>query len=176
MRGHGGQLADHNRQRFADYRDSKTRVELRGPCYSACTLITAYVSKADLCIAEGAFFAFHAVRSMERKELMPAETARMYWQQTEQIRAGSTATAAGKTCRSTATGRCTIASCGRWATRNACEVHVMPYDPRMLQMAQQGVRMMAPQQAYAVCAMRHSSPAAVVGAAVAVWPIGQSAR
>ena len=83
--GQGGKLADH-RQRFADYRDTKVRVELRGPCYSACTLITAYVAKADLCIAEGAFFAFHAVRSMERQELMRGATATMYWQQTEQIR------------------------------------------------------------------------------------------
>jgi len=83
--GQGGKLADH-RQRFADYKDTKAKVELRGPCYSACTLITAYVSKADLCIAEGAFFAFHAVRSLERKELMPAQTEQMYSQQPEQIR------------------------------------------------------------------------------------------
>jgi len=82
--GQGGKLADH-RQRFADYKDTKAKVELRGPCYSACTLITAYVSKADLCIAEGAFFAFHAVRSLERKELMPAQTEQMYLQQPPEI-------------------------------------------------------------------------------------------
>ena len=82
--GQGGKLADH-RQRFADYRDTKARVELRGPCYSACTLITAYVAKADLCIAEGAFFAFHAVRSLERHELMPGQTAQMYYQQPPEI-------------------------------------------------------------------------------------------
>ena len=61
-------------------------MEIRGPCYSACTLITAYVTKAKLCIAEGAFFAFHAVRSAERHELMPAETAFAYWQQPLEIR------------------------------------------------------------------------------------------
>ncbi len=83
--GQGGKLADH-RQRFADYQATKAKVELRGPCYSACTLITAYVSKADLCIAEDAFFAFHAVRSLERHELMPGATATMYWQQPGQIR------------------------------------------------------------------------------------------
>src|SRR5207344_1606368 len=82
--GQGGKLADH-RQRFADYRDTKVKVELRGPCYSACTLITAYVAKADLCIAEGSFFAFHAVRSLERKELMPAQTEQMYSQQPPDI-------------------------------------------------------------------------------------------
>jgi hypothetical protein len=55
-------------------------VELRGPCYSACTLIAAYVGKDDLCIAEGAFLAFHAVRSLETRQIMPAATALMYWQ------------------------------------------------------------------------------------------------
>ena len=82
--GQGGRL-DQHRFRFADYQSNKTKVELRVPCYSACTLITAYVSKADLCIAEGAFFAFHAVRSMERKELMLADTGRMYSQQPPDI-------------------------------------------------------------------------------------------
>ena len=40
-------------------------MEVRGPCYSACTLVLAYVEPDNLCIAEGAFMAFHAVRSKE---------------------------------------------------------------------------------------------------------------
>ena len=38
-------------------------MELRGPCYSACTIITTYVAKQNLCIAEDAFMAFHAART-----------------------------------------------------------------------------------------------------------------
>ena len=33
-----GGLVDEYKQRYADYRLTKTKVELRGPCYSACTL------------------------------------------------------------------------------------------------------------------------------------------
>ena len=36
--GNGGRVVEH-RQRFADYRLTKTKVEIRGPCYSACTLV-----------------------------------------------------------------------------------------------------------------------------------------
>ena len=83
--GQGGRL-DAHRFRFADYQSNKTKVELRGPCYSACTLITAYVAKEDLCIAPGAFMAFHAVRSLEKHESMRAETLRMYLQWPMDIR------------------------------------------------------------------------------------------
>jgi hypothetical protein len=83
--GAGGRVDAHN-WKFAAYRNKKSKVEMRGGCYSACTLITAYVSKADLCIAEGAFFAFHAARSLDGKESMPASTALMYWQQPADIR------------------------------------------------------------------------------------------
>jgi hypothetical protein len=78
-RGDGGRL-DLHRDQFAGYRNAQAKVELRGPCYSACTLITAYVDKDNLCIAKGAFLAFHQVRSGETGKIMPAETALMYWQ------------------------------------------------------------------------------------------------
>lgn len=83
--GAGGSIYEHN-VRFMVYRNAGAMIEMRGPCYSACTLITAYVGKDKLCIAEGAFFAFHAARYANAK-LAPAETAMMYWQQPEQIRA-----------------------------------------------------------------------------------------
>jgi hypothetical protein len=83
--GAGGLLHEHT-QRFAGYRNRKTKVEIRGPCYSACTQITAYVGKADLCIAEGAFFAFHAVRSREKREIMPLATHLFYLHQPLEIR------------------------------------------------------------------------------------------
>jgi hypothetical protein len=54
----GGRIEDH-RIRFAGYRDA-TKVEVRGRCLSACTLVTAYVPKERLCFAPGAFLAFHS--------------------------------------------------------------------------------------------------------------------
>ena len=83
--GQGGRVDEH-RQRFADYRRTKTKVEIRGPCYSACTMVAAYIPKADLCIAEGAFFAFHAVRVRETHKISLTETEAAYWDQPEQIR------------------------------------------------------------------------------------------
>lgn len=59
--GNGGSIPEH-RVKFSDYAIAGTKVELRGPCYSACTIITTYVLKKNLCIAEGAFMAFHAAR------------------------------------------------------------------------------------------------------------------
>ena len=75
--GNGGRVDEH-RQRFADYRPSKTKVEIRGPCYSACTLLLSYVEADDLCIAPGGFMAFHAIRSMEKGERMNYETWQAY--------------------------------------------------------------------------------------------------
>jgi len=43
---------------------------------------------------------------------------------------GSIATAAGKSSGCWNTGRCTIATCGRWATRNASEGYVLPKNAR----------------------------------------------
>jgi hypothetical protein len=67
---------DQHYSRYADYKRAKTKVEVRGPCYSACTLVLAYVE--DICIAEGAFMAFHAVRSAETGARMDWETRIAY--------------------------------------------------------------------------------------------------
>jgi hypothetical protein len=75
--GKGGRVDEH-KQRFADYRLTKTRVELRGPCYSACTLLLTYVEPENLCISPGAFMAFHAVRGLERGVRMDEDTWRFY--------------------------------------------------------------------------------------------------
>jgi hypothetical protein len=83
--GAGGLISEHNLL-FMRYRNAGTAVEMRGPCYSACTLITAYFGKDKLCIGEGAFLAFHAARTAETRQIMPAETALMYWQQPADIR------------------------------------------------------------------------------------------
>ena len=75
--GRGGRVDEHT-LRFADYRLKKTRVELRGPCLSACTIVLAYVGPELLCVAPDGYMAFHAVRSMENRELMPLETKFLY--------------------------------------------------------------------------------------------------
>ena len=48
--GMGGNLDEH-RQLFATYRAYGLSVELRGPCYSACTILTSYVGK-DTCASQ----------------------------------------------------------------------------------------------------------------------------
>jgi hypothetical protein len=73
--GAGGRMDAHY-QLYTDYRRAKTKVEVRGPCYSACTLVLAYVQ--DICIAEGGFMAFHAVRSKETGARMDWETRMAY--------------------------------------------------------------------------------------------------
>jgi hypothetical protein len=73
--GAGGRMDAHY-QLYTDYRRARTKVEVRGPCYSACTLVLAYVE--DICIAEGGFMAFHAVRSKETGVRMDWETRMAY--------------------------------------------------------------------------------------------------
>ena len=75
--GKGGRVDDH-RQQYTYYRLTKTRVEVRGPCYSACTLLLAYVAPENLCIEAGAFMAFHAIRSAEYGQRLPAATFDYY--------------------------------------------------------------------------------------------------
>ena len=83
--GRGGIVSEHN-GKFAGYRDAKAEVEIRGPCLSACTLVTAYIPKERLCFAEGSYLAFHAARSVEKQEIMPYMTGIMYQQQPADIR------------------------------------------------------------------------------------------
>jgi hypothetical protein len=75
--GKGGRVDEH-RQQFAVYQRAKSKVEIRGPCYSACTLVLAYVEPENLCIASGGFMAFHAIRSMEHGEIMVGATHEFY--------------------------------------------------------------------------------------------------
>lgn len=83
--GPGGLIEEHN-VKYNTYARERTKVRVLGGCYSACTLITAHLNQEDICIAEGAFFAFHAVRSLEKGEFMLAATAKAYWQQPWRIR------------------------------------------------------------------------------------------
>jgi hypothetical protein len=85
--GNGGWIDEHHIL-FEGYRRTGTMVELRGPCYSACTMITAYVAKDKLCIAPGTFFAFHGARTgaSNNQQLSPEVTAQMYRMQPPEIR------------------------------------------------------------------------------------------
>jgi len=58
----GGNISMH-RMRFFNYQRDGDRIELRGPCYSACTLVTGYVPRDMICVAPGAFMAFHAAQT-----------------------------------------------------------------------------------------------------------------
>lgn len=75
--GKGGRIIDH-RLTFDGYFRAGTKVELRGPCYSACTLILGYLERANLCIAPGAFMAFHAAHGEKYANYMPDQTRAMY--------------------------------------------------------------------------------------------------
>jgi hypothetical protein len=85
-RGHGG-IVEHHVELFERYRDAGTKVGLRGPCYSACTQITAFIKPENLCIAEGAFLAFHSARGMHDRERRPLMNTAMYMRQTPKVRA-----------------------------------------------------------------------------------------
>jgi len=75
--GRGG-FVDEHRKTFAGYQRHKAKVEIRGPCYSACTFVLAYVEPGNLCIAPSAFMAFHAIRSAEHGEIMVGATQQYY--------------------------------------------------------------------------------------------------
>jgi hypothetical protein len=82
----GGGLVNEHTEKFYGYRTAGNAVEIRGPCLSACTLITAHIPKEQLCFAAGAYLAFHAARSVEKGENMPLTTGVMYRQQPPEIR------------------------------------------------------------------------------------------
>jgi hypothetical protein len=84
--GMGGNLLEHQ-QLFATYRTYGLSVELRGPCYSACTVLMSYVGKDKLCIGEGAFMAFHAARSRQTGIRADDATTAMYQSWPPEIRA-----------------------------------------------------------------------------------------
>jgi hypothetical protein len=84
--GNGGLISEHQR-RYADYRLIGTPVELRGPCYSACTVVLSYIDRQNLCIAEGAFMGFHAARTSLDGPIHGGATLAMYDAYPSDIRA-----------------------------------------------------------------------------------------
>lgn len=82
--GQGGLIAEHI-LRFWTLAQTGAPVEMRGGCWSACTLITAYVPKDRLCFAPGAFLAFHSALTADR-QAHPYATAGMYLSYPAEIR------------------------------------------------------------------------------------------
>jgi hypothetical protein len=62
--GPGGRLSDHQ-AKFWGYARAGSPVEIRGGCYSACTLVASFIPKERLYFAEGSFLAFHSAVTAE---------------------------------------------------------------------------------------------------------------
>jgi hypothetical protein len=110
--GMGGNLLEH-KHLFSTYRTYGLSVELRGPCYSACTILTAYVGKDKLCIGEGAFMAFHAVRAGPTGPRMDDATIDMVRSFPPEIQRWID--------RHGGAEKLPRPTCGRWATRGASD-------------------------------------------------------
>jgi len=64
LRENGGIIVDHVK-RWIELAASNKDVEIRGPCYSACTLIMAYVPKEQICFDRAASLNFHQTRLID---------------------------------------------------------------------------------------------------------------
>jgi hypothetical protein len=62
------------------------RVEIRGPCVSACAMVLAYVPKDRLCIGWYSYFAFHMVRRSDNGVVIAKSTQWMMDQFPAEIR------------------------------------------------------------------------------------------
>jgi hypothetical protein len=83
--GMGGSIMEHHAQFWALKRQGAS-VEMRGGCWSACTLLTSYIPKEKLCFAPGAFLAFHSARTVQSPEPQLQSTLRMYASYPPEIR------------------------------------------------------------------------------------------
>lgn len=83
--GRGGLIAEHH-VRFWALKRQGAAVEMRGPCWSACTLITSYIPKERLCFAEGSFLAFHSARAPDSVRPALQSTLEMYVSYPAEIR------------------------------------------------------------------------------------------
>ena len=73
----GGVIAAHG-QRFDALAAAGHHVEIRGFCFSACTLITAYIPKNRLCFSEAAYLYFHSARVSHKGPPSPEANKLMF--------------------------------------------------------------------------------------------------
>jgi hypothetical protein len=119
--GMGGLIGEHT-TRFWALGQTGAPVEMRGGCWSACTMITGFVPKERLCFAPGAFLAFHAARTAEPPyRLNSAGTWTMYASYPAEIRQWIDHHGGVYKLTVEPSGPCTIATCGRSATRGASD-------------------------------------------------------
>jgi hypothetical protein len=119
--GMGGLIGEHT-TRFWAHGQTGAPVEMRGGCWSACTMITGFVPKERLCFAPGAFLAFHAARTAEPPyRLNSAGTWTMYASYPAEIRQWIDHHGGVYKLTVEPSGPCTIATCGRSATRGASD-------------------------------------------------------
>ena len=52
---------------FERLRDSGERVEIDGPCFSACTLVLDVVPRSRICVTRRAVLGFHAARLVDQR-------------------------------------------------------------------------------------------------------------
>jgi hypothetical protein len=83
--GKGGLIAEHH-VRFWALKQQGATVEMRGGCWSACTLITSFIPKERLCFAEGSFLAFHSARAPDSLSPQLHSTLAMYASYPAEIR------------------------------------------------------------------------------------------
>jgi hypothetical protein len=68
----GGGFIHEHMQRWREVRQSDADIEIRGPCFSACTLIMAVVPKERLCFGDYASLQFHAASDLSGRIAIPA--------------------------------------------------------------------------------------------------------
>ena len=81
----GGIIGEHM-QRWLDLAVSGNDVEIRGPCFSACTLIVGYVPKGRLCFGDFASLQFHLAREPDTGKMSLSASLWMLAQYPQDIR------------------------------------------------------------------------------------------
>lgn len=68
----GGEIAAYV-SRFREMRESGERLIIDGPCFSACTLFTAFIPRDHVCVTRRAVLGFHAASYYDdvRRSLVP---------------------------------------------------------------------------------------------------------
>jgi hypothetical protein len=51
---------------FEALRQSRERVVIDGPCFSACTLVLIIIPRSRICVTQRAVFGFHAARAIDQ--------------------------------------------------------------------------------------------------------------
>jgi hypothetical protein len=64
---------------FEQLRQSRERVVIDGPCFSACTLVLIIMPRSRICVTQRAVFGFHAAKAIDQygREYPAAEVTRV---------------------------------------------------------------------------------------------------